>query len=171
MTIQAPRHVERLPLPRQVHFLNRAVARVAANALFDVDGVVKVHKIGDVIDLFPAQRRAGFVARPNRIQHGAVRPDLAVARHTHFGRRNRGVRLVFHRHVAVPAVDSKLLCMVLVTKGHRLIQGVELLGIGRASRDLTPDEDGGHGQAGPHHEADRHERIRSGLKQLGHCLS
>src|SRR5665213_1594645 len=90
VTLEAPRHLERIALPRDLHLLNRSVADVAVNAPCDVDAVVEKHETGQPVYGRPFDWRTGLVALANRLKHWRVRPDLRVARHTRLGWRNVG---------------------------------------------------------------------------------
>ena len=56
VAFQAPFHVERAGFPRQRHFIDRAVARGAADALGDVNAMIKENEVGEFVDSVPTQR-------------------------------------------------------------------------------------------------------------------
>src|SRR5262245_61182090 len=76
MTVQAPFHGHGLLLPDQRHLVDPAVAGDAGHALLDMDPVMEVDEVGDVVDPAPGQRSPLPEAGPDRLEHGAVRPDL-----------------------------------------------------------------------------------------------
>ena len=56
MAFETPFHVKCVRLPCERHLIELAMTRRAADALADVDAVVKKNKIRRVIDAIPAQR-------------------------------------------------------------------------------------------------------------------
>ncbi len=96
------------------------MAGVAANALIDMNTVIEVNVVGQVVDPSPHQRfpRAETIAYG--FEDGRIRPDLRVAVHASLGRRDPGVIRIFHRSVAVTAIDAYGGDVVLMAEGHRL---------------------------------------------------
>ncbi len=72
------------------------------------------------MDSGPLNRFAAAKTLAHRFQHRTVRPDLRMAIHAGLGRRNARERALFHRGVAVTAIDAVVADMMLVTERHRL---------------------------------------------------
>ena len=73
---EAPLHRQRLVLPRQGHQVHPAVAARAADPLLHVDRVVEVRIVRQLVDPVPTNRLVGPHARPHRLEHRALGPDL-----------------------------------------------------------------------------------------------
>lgn len=123
MAGETPLHVHIGGLPRKRHLVHTPVAGFAADTFVHVNAVIEVDEIRKVVDTIPAERAVLAQARPDRLQHVAVSPDLFVAIHTHGGRRNSGEGTDLNGVVAVPAVDTESANMVLMAERNRLIQG------------------------------------------------
>jgi len=99
-----------------------AVAGGAANALGDVDAVVEEDKIRRFMDAVPLQRFLFSITVPHRRQQGGAFPDLAVARHARFRWRQTGKGRLFHRRMAVTAVNPEAENVMLMAKWNRLFE-------------------------------------------------
>jgi hypothetical protein len=106
VAFQTPAHFERVFLIRERHLVNAAVAGFATHALFHVDAVIEVNKIGKIVNADPGNRLIGTVAGANHIQLRTVGPDLRVTIHTGLGRRDVGEPGVFDGGVAIAAIDT-----------------------------------------------------------------
>ena len=131
MALKTPSHLEGVAFPGDLHLIDRAMADIAIQASGNMDAVIEENELGHLVDQVPLDRRIRFIALANRLQHRTVGPNLGMARHTGFSRRQSGIAGFFNRRMAVPTVDSQLPCVVLMAKRHRLIQRHVLLGVGR----------------------------------------
>jgi len=122
MAIEAPFHIKRMRFPRERHLIELPVAGGAADAFGDVNAVIEENKIWRVVNAIPTQRGLLVVTISDRRQQGGVFPNLAVARHTGFRGWHPGKGGLFDACVAVAAVNSQAVDMMLVTEGRRLIQ-------------------------------------------------
>src|SRR5262249_11271792 len=68
-------------------------------------------------------RLAGTIALADRLEHGALRPDLPVAVHAGLRGRQAGKRRRLDRSVAVTAVDARAAHVMAVAEGHGRIPG------------------------------------------------
>ena len=84
MTLKAPRHLERITLPSDLHFRYRPMTDVAVQATSNMDAVIEVHELRNLVHQVPLNRCIRFIALPNRLQHRTVCPDLAMTGHTGF---------------------------------------------------------------------------------------
>ena len=120
MAFQAPLHLQRSIVVHQRHAVDRPVAGVAAHALVDVNAVIEINEIRQIVDPGPHQRLAAAETLAHRLQQRRSRPDLRVAVHAGFGRRNAGKAGSLDRSVAIAAIDAQARHVVLVAEGHRL---------------------------------------------------
>ena len=89
--------------------------------------MVEVDVIGQLVDALPVDRLVLGQARAYRRQHVGVGPELGVAGHAGFGRRQSCETRFLHRGVAVAAIESETADMVLVAERYRLIAGHVLI--------------------------------------------
>ena len=76
MAPEAPFHRERLGLPGERHFVDAAVAGLAANSFMDVNTVVEIDEIREIVDARPFDRSARAVALANRCERWTRGPHL-----------------------------------------------------------------------------------------------
>ena len=88
VTIETPTHQQRFVLVREWHLVDAAMAFNATDAFVHVNTVVKVGKLGQVVDSLPCDRRARSIAGSHKFQGRRANPDLLVAIHADFRRRN-----------------------------------------------------------------------------------
>src|SRR5437016_7541920 len=122
MAFQAPAHGQRGLLLYAIHLLDRAVACLARHSRLNVLAVIEVHKVGQVVDLDPANR-ALLLDRFFQLLdfRGLLFHDI-VAIHTDVGRRNACVAAGARRIVAIETRDLVVSGMKLVGKGDRLLR-------------------------------------------------
>ena len=120
VAVDAPSHVESVGLPRDWHVSNRPVAGCATNSLVNVNAMIEINKVWQRIDAGPFNGIIGEIAIPHRLEHGAVHPDFGMATHAGVGWRNARERRIFHRNVAVPAVDAQSADVMFVAEGNGL---------------------------------------------------
>src|SRR5437870_8267383 len=113
MTIQAPPHLEVARFPGERHLVHLAVAGRATDAFVHMDTVVEVNVIGQSVNAGPFERPAGLPALTHRSKDRGVFPNLRVARHADLRRRNAGEGGAFDRGVAITAINSEPVCMML----------------------------------------------------------
>lgn len=120
MALEAPVHMQGVDTPGERHLIDAAMAGDATDALVHVNAMVEINESRQIMDARPLDRLARAKTLSYRSQCRAVRPDLRVAIHADFCRRNSGERALFYRSVAVAAVDAIISDVVLVTKRDRL---------------------------------------------------
>ena len=76
MTFETPLHVHGIGLKRQGHLIHAAVTTRTPNALMNVNTVVEIGERRQVVYACPDERLAGAKARPHRLKHWTVGPDL-----------------------------------------------------------------------------------------------
>jgi hypothetical protein len=127
MTVEAPLHLETRMRVGQRHLVYRSVARGTTDSLINVDLVIEIHVVGQIVELRPPDWSVVAITRAHRLENVGIRPDLRMAVHTRFGRRNSGKAGVLHRRVTVPAIESETRNVVLMTEWNRLLQPLALL--------------------------------------------
>src|SRR5207249_1795876 len=88
MARYAPFHLERVLLEYGRHVVDLSVTGRTANALCNVNTVVKIGEFRQVVDAFPFDRLVVAKARPHWLEIRAVVPYLAVAIHARLRRRH-----------------------------------------------------------------------------------
>jgi len=168
MTAKAPLHLKRSLLIHQRHLVDRTVTGIAADSFIDMNAVIEIDEVGELVDPRPLQRLAGAVAGADGLEQLSVGPDLRVAVHAGFRRRNAGEARGFDRGVAVAAIDPESGNVVLVTERHRL--RLAHTGIGNVRRTL--DFHRHPGQRGDHKHRAKNcgpgQSIRTAMKNLRH---
>ena len=91
MAIQAPGHALWLVLVDDLHFIDGAVATVAAHATVHVNSVVEIGVVGNLVDANPVNGLTGLPTLTHRSQLRAIGLDLGMACHT--GLSGRDVRV------------------------------------------------------------------------------
>ena len=99
------------------------MARLAADALVDVDAVVEIGEVGKVVDAIPLDGHVVAEASAHRFEDGCFGPDLRVAGHAGFGRGNAGKGTLLDGSMAIAAIDAHTGDVVFVAKGNGLING------------------------------------------------
>ena len=97
------------------------MAGLAADALLHVNAVIEVDVIGKIVNLGPADRFVGLEAVTDRLERGAVDPDLRVAVHAGLGWRDHGMLRVLNAGVAVAAIDAHGARVVRMAEGNGLL--------------------------------------------------
>src|SRR5437764_6664475 len=114
MAIQTPMHRQRCSLAGQLHLVDRAMAGRTADALGDMDRMIEVDVARQLVDALPCNWLVLGKARANRRQHLGVGPDLGVAGHAGFRRRQSGETRSLDGSVAVAAIEAQSANMVFV---------------------------------------------------------
>ena len=120
MARQAPLHLERRILVGQRHIVDLAMAGRAAYALVHVNAVIEINVVREVMNPGPLDRLSRLPTLPHGLEIRTVRPDLGMTVHTGLCRRNTGRGGLFHRSVAIPAVDAVVADMMFVAELNRL---------------------------------------------------
>ncbi len=120
---EAPFHIERVFAPRQRHLIDLAMAGRTTDAFMDVNAVIEVNKPRKIVNPGPLNRLARAKAFSHGRQHGTISPDLGVAVHAGFGRRNPRERTFLDRRMAITAVNSVIANVVFVAERNRLNTG------------------------------------------------
>ena len=83
--------------------------------------VVEIDVIRQLVNLHPFDWLVRiFVTGPDRLKFGVIGPNRAVTVHTGVSRRHVRVPRLLHPVMAVPAVETQLLHVNGMRKGHRL---------------------------------------------------
>lgn len=120
MALQAPLHLQRRFLPHKRHVVDPPMAGDTANALLDVDAVIKVDKVRQVVDARPHDRSIAAEAGAYGFEHRTRCPDLGMTGHTGLGRGQTGEGGLFDGGVTVSAVDAKATDVMFMAKRDRL---------------------------------------------------
>src|SRR5258705_4828872 len=104
------------------------MARLAPDALLDVDAVVEVNEVGKIVDTHPVQRLAVPEAGPDRFEERRVGEQNRMTVHARLGRRNSRERRGFDRRMTVRAVDAVVGDVVHVADLERLLDEDVLAG-------------------------------------------
>jgi hypothetical protein len=83
--------LERISLGRDVLILHWAMTDVALQASLNVNGMVEENEIWELIDPIPLYWNSCLIALSDWLKERRVCPDLAMAAHACFGRRNTSV--------------------------------------------------------------------------------
>lgn len=169
VAVDAPPHREwRVPRDAR-HVLNVAVAPCAGHASVHVHVVLEIHVAGNSVDALPADRDAGAPTLAHECELRAIRPDLTVASHADFGRRNAGVRRRLGVGMAVQTVDLVVACVMTMIESDGLHDRPVLIAcVVRAYVDHWSEDHGGHDEE----ERDDREcvdRIRPPREQSRHA--
>jgi hypothetical protein len=140
MTIEAEPHREGLRFRRELHLFDARVALVAADALVHMDTVVEVNEFGQVGHLGPHDGLVLLVAIADRLEQGAIGPDLGVACHTDLCGRDARMGRLRNGPVAIAAIDAQLLGVVFVAEGNRLVRRLPRSGPPRRTGDAGTAE-------------------------------
>jgi hypothetical protein len=89
----------------------------------NVDTMIEVNEAGKIVHSDPLDRSVVAKAISDRRKYGAIRPDLAMAVHASFCRRNASEGTCFNRSVAISAIDSIVADVVLMAKWNWLGAG------------------------------------------------
>jgi hypothetical protein len=144
------------------------MAGCTTDAAVDVDAVVEIDKIGGIVDADPLQGDSGAEAFAHWFEHGGVFPDLGVAIHAGFGGGDTRERRIFDGRMAIPAIDSQLLYVVLVTEGYGLFNRLPDTGDVRRTEEQVPRAQGTEQKKDTPEDANLRQGIRTGVKYLAH---
>ena len=121
MTGKTPGHIQRVLFAHQGHLIDLAVARGTPDTHADMNRVIEVRKLGNRVHAIPAKGGVRLKALAHRRKHRTRVPDLRVTCHAGAGRRDAREGTLFHRGVAVPAINSESGDVVLMAEGNRLL--------------------------------------------------
>lgn len=146
----AERHRESMRLIGHLQVRHVAMATRAADAVFNVNGVVEIDVLGQASDASPVQRRVVDQAVAHGCQHARISPDLRMTGHARVGRWHPGGRSRRYRYVAIAAVDAQFAGVMLVAELRWLrldgIAAAEPIGMGQAlgrdQRRHTAEQEG-----------------------------
>src|SRR5665213_2611557 len=117
---QTPSHRKRRRLLHQRHAVHIAVARRAADSLGHVNTVVEINIVGKLMDPTPVYRLILCQTVAYRRKHRCIGPDLRMARHAGFRRRDFGESGLLHGLVAIAAIQPEASDMMGVAERYRL---------------------------------------------------
>ena len=139
-----------------------------ANPLVDVDGVVEIHVIRQIVHLDPGDGIAGRPTIAHRRQQVGIGPDLGVTVDAGLGRRNAGIARFLHRRVAILALQSQALNVVLVAEWDRLLRALALAGDPRGTLQVVERHAHSDQDHSKKNKADPSQRIGTTIKNLRH---
>ena len=96
------------------------MAGLTPNAFVDMNTVIEIDKIGKVVNAYPFYGAAGAIAFTNGFKKRAFGPNLRMAGHTGFNRRNIGKSRFFNRSVTISTIDTYTRNMMLVAERNWL---------------------------------------------------
>ena len=171
VTVQTPLHLQRCHLPSQGHQIHSSMAGGATDALVHVDAVVKVDKIGKIVNSRPLKGHSGPPTLPDRFEIGAVGENLRMTIHTSLGRGNAGKSGDLHRSMTVAAVNPFITNVMFVTELNWLFpRHVGLGNVGRAIHLGHYPKQTGNDEKGAK-DRDPGDGIGAGMKDLRHFIS
>jgi hypothetical protein len=96
MTLNAPLHIERIHFPHQRHLVNTSVTGFTAYTFTDVNAVIEIDEIRQVVDTDPFDGFVGPITCANRLEDRGLCPNLRMAGHAGFYRRDTGKGSFFY---------------------------------------------------------------------------
>src|SRR5262249_1610720 len=120
MAFQTPLHIQGVHAPHERHLIYSTMASRTAHTLVHMDAMIEINESREIIHPRPLQRLAGPETLAHRRQDRALCPNLSVAIHADLRGWNAGERGLFHRGVAITAIDAVITHVVLVTELDRL---------------------------------------------------
>jgi hypothetical protein len=144
------------------------MASIATDPFVHMNAVVKVDKVGQYIDPIPGYRLPGLKAVTNRRQDRALRPNLRVAVHANLSRGHARKGRGFDCGMAVPAIDTVIADMMLVTEGDWLIDRGSLAVGKRGTYQKQQSCDNAREDKDRAEDADSRKRVSTAVKDLGH---
>ena len=168
MAFKTPSHLERLRSPGQRHKIDIAMTRLTGHAFGNVYRMIEVDEVRKIMDANPFQRLAGLIACANRLEYWCIAPNLGVTGHAGVRWRNSSEGGFLNGGMAVRALNSKSIVVVLVAERNRLLPRNILVGhIPRPVHFL-----GNITHRGEYNESRNDTRARddfeTGMKYLGH---
>lgn len=121
VTRDAPFHLKCVFLEYNGHVVDRTMARRTADALGDVNTMVKIRVFGQIVDLFPLDRLIVAETCTDRLKVWAVGPDLTVAIHTGLRRRHTCSGRCFNCLVTIAAINAVVADVVFMAELDRLL--------------------------------------------------
>ncbi len=134
-----------------------------------MNAMIEIDEARQIVDPRPLQRFPGPETFAHRLQNRALSPDLRVAVHADLGGRNAGERRLFHRGMAISAIDAVVTDVVFVAELDRLAaRDTDLRHIGgTVNRGQGGDEDDDDTDAPEYtHPGDG---VRAAVKNLRHA--
>ncbi len=139
-----------------------------ADALVDMNAVIKVNEPGKIVNPGPLDGFAAAKAFSHGRQHGTISPNLRVTIHAGLCRWNPRERAVLDRGMAITAINSIVPNVVLVAERNRLNTSNSNLAY---IRGLVDSRQSHHQQSEKNDSAENAhfgDGIGAGMKYLGH---
>ena len=145
------------------------MARSASYAFVDMDGVVKIHIIGKIVNARPFDRDSGLKAFADGFEIGRRGEKLGVAVHARFRRRHPGAGRAFDRSVAIAAINAIIANVMLMAELNRLrFDDISLIPVRRPRKPDKNEIDRNNSDSTRSHERCARYRVRALLKYLRH---
>ena len=134
-----------------------------------MNAMIEIDEARQIVHPRPLQRFSGPETFAHRFQNRALGPNLGVATHADLSGWNAGERGLFHRGVAITAIDAVVTDVVFVAELHRLVaRDTDLRHIGRPiNRRERGNEDNDDGSAPEY--AHPGDSVRAAVKNLRHA--
>ena len=122
MAVEAPVHAQRFRLLNDFHLIDASMTCRAANGGGEVHAVIEECVVREHVNADPRHRFSRGMTLSDRSQCFTFGQHGAVTVHAGRCRGNRGMSRVFHRVVAVAAIESEVASMQLVAEWHGLFR-------------------------------------------------
>ena len=169
MAIQAPRHALGLVLVDNLHFIDGAVATVAAHATVHVNSVVKIGVVRNLVNANPVDRLARLPTLTHWGQLRTIRLDLGMAGHASLSGRHIRVRGDLDEAMTIPTIHPELLYVDDVREWDGLGGLVTDAGVFRGEIIGQPTSDHRHYRAYTNHQLQR-KPVRPFWKKIRHVF-
>src|SRR5436305_785802 len=130
--------------------------------------VIEIDEVWKVVDPGPLKRLARTKAGADGFENGRVRPDLGMAGHAGLSGRKTGEGRRLDRRVAVPAIDTVIADMMLVTERNRLIEGYIDIGDKRSRVNLVRRQHNNTQNHQRRYDTHLRDTVRAAMEQLCH---
>ena len=171
VTLQTPLHLEARVLPHKRHFIDCTMTTRTTDAFVHVDGMIEIDKARKAMNAIPDNRLVLAPTVAHRLKHFRICPDLRMTRHADLCRRHSRERRVFHRRVAIPAVDPQSANVMLMAERNRLRANLALPRDVRRFLDIPRQRPGAGGQNDRAEDCRPGDRVHRGMEQLRHMTS
>ena len=170
VALQAPLHLEARVLPHERHLIDCTMTARTADAFVHVNGMIEIDKARKIVNASPDNRLVFIPTVADRLKHLGIRPDLRMTRHADLCRRHSRKRRIFHRGVAIPAVDPQSANVMLMAERNRLRANLALPRNVRRFLNIPRQRPGAGSQNDRAKDCRPGDCIHRGMEQLGHIV-